>query len=114
MMNEREKTVGARKKLIDALARCVPVTREDAKLGCNGCAYSCHGTAALALPAALIEDMRAYLMASEPVVSAEWRYYVNDEGRARWRCSNCGKRCRRDPHDKARCSSCGAHMTKEA
>lgn len=51
---------------------------------------------------------------SEPIVNAEWRYYVNDEGKARWRCSKCGKLCRRDPHDKKRCSSCGAHMTKEA
>ena len=51
---------------------------------------------------------------SEPIVNAEWRYYVNDEGKARWRCSKCGKLCRRDPHDKKRCSICGAHMTKEA
>jgi rubrerythrin len=51
---------------------------------------------------------------SEPIVNAEWRYYVNDEGKARWRCGNCGKICRRDPHDKARCSRCGAHMAKEA
>ena len=50
---------------------------------------------------------------SEPIVNAEWRYYVNDEGKARWRCSKCGKLCRRDPHDKKRCSSCGAHTTKE-
>lgn len=51
---------------------------------------------------------------AEPVIDAVWRYYVNDEGKARWRCSNCGKLCRRDPHDKARCSSCGAHVRKEA
>jgi hypothetical protein len=51
---------------------------------------------------------------SEPIVNAVWVYYSNDEGKARWRCGNCGKICRRDPHDKARCSRCGAHMAKEA
>ena len=50
---------------------------------------------------------------SEPVVNAVWVYYTNDEGRARWRCGNCGKLCRRNPHDKKRCSSCGAHMRME-
>ena len=51
---------------------------------------------------------------AEPVIHAIWHYYVNDEGKARWRCNNCGKLCRRDPHDKVRCSGCGAHMRKEA
>ena len=50
----------------------------------------------------------------EPVVDGIWQYYVNDEGKARWRCDQCGKICRRDPHDKHRCASCGAHMRKEA
>ena len=50
----------------------------------------------------------------EPVVDGIWQYYVNDEGKARWRCNQCGKICRRDPHDKHRCASCGAHMRKEA
>lgn len=64
-----------------------------------------------------IETARAalgMLEHSEPIVNAVWEYYTNDEGKARWRCSKCGKLCRRDPHDKKRCSSCGAHMTKEA
>lgn len=50
---------------------------------------------------------------SEPVVNAVWVYYTNDEGRARWRCGNCGKLCRRNPHDKKRCSRRGAHMRME-
>ena len=50
----------------------------------------------------------------EPVVDGIWIYYTNDEGKARWRCSNCGRVCKRDPNDKKRCSSCGAHMKKEA
>jgi hypothetical protein len=23
-----------------------------------------------------------------------WKYYINDEGRARWKCSECGKLCK--------------------
>ena len=53
-------------------------------------------------------------IAAEPVINALWHYYLNEEGKARWSCTNCGKICRQDPHDKLRCSSCGAHMTKEA
>ena len=51
---------------------------------------------------------------AEPVIHAVWQYYTNDEGKARWRCSNCGRICKRDPNDKKRCSTCGAHMRKEA
>ena len=40
----------------------------------------------------------------------DWQYYLNDEGRARWRCPECGKVCRRNPHDKRYCSSCGARL----
>lgn len=44
---------------------------------------------------------------------AVWQYYTNDEGKARWRCSECGKICRRDPRDKKFCSACGAEMRCE-
>lgn len=44
----------------------------------------------------------------------KWVYYVNDEGKARWKCDQCGKICRRDPHDKHYCSNCGSKNTKEA
>ena len=54
------------------------------------------------------------LMKLEAPVEAVWEYYTNDEGRARWKCSNCGKICRRNPHDKRRCSSCGAHTRMQA
>lgn len=50
----------------------------------------------------------------EAPVEAVWMYYTNDEGKPRWRCSNCGKVCRRNPHDKKRCSECGGHMRMEA
>lgn len=59
-------------------------------------------------------DAIALLLASEPIADATWEYYTNDEGKARWRCSGCGKICRRNPHDKTRCSNCGAHMRLEA
>jgi hypothetical protein len=50
---------------------------------------------------------------AEPIVDAIWQYYTNDEGKARWRCSHCGKICHKHPHDKQRCSVCGAHMKME-
>ena len=51
---------------------------------------------------------------AEPVIHAVWHYYTNDEGKARWRCTNCGKLCHKNPHDKQRCSVCGARMRMEA
>lgn len=44
---------------------------------------------------------------------AKWVYYINDEGKARWKCSECGKRCKRNPREKAYCSSCGCKMSME-
>lgn len=49
----------------------------------------------------------------EPIINAVWEYYTNDEGKARWRCSHCEKICHKHPHDKQRCSVCGAHMRME-
>lgn len=49
----------------------------------------------------------------EVPVYAKWHYYTNDEGKARWRCSNCGHIVKHDPNDFKRCA-CGAHMAKEA
>ena len=44
----------------------------------------------------------------------KWIYYTNEEGKARWRCSQCGKICRRDPAEKLYCSRCGSRNMKEA
>lgn len=44
---------------------------------------------------------------------AVWKYYLNDEGKARWRCSYCGKVCHRNPHDKRYCPICGKAMRME-
>ena len=60
----------------------------------------------------LLED--APTIDVDPVVNAVWQYYTNDEGKARWRCNNCGKVCHKNPHDKLRCSICGAHMRMES
>ena len=50
----------------------------------------------------------------EVPVEAVWQYYTNDEGKARWRCTNCGKIIRQGAYEKKRCSSCGAHIKTEA
>lgn len=47
-------------------------------------------------------------------VFGTWVYYVNDDGKARWKCSICGKVCRRNPHDKLYCSTCGSRNHLES
>ena len=42
-----------------------------------------------------------------------WLYYTNDENKARWKCSECGKVCKRNPYYKLYCSHCGAKMKME-
>lgn len=49
----------------------------------------------------------------EVPIEAKWRGYTNDEGKPRWKCTNCGKIVKRPPNDKKRCSICGAYMTEE-
>ena len=43
-----------------------------------------------------------------------WLYYRNEEGKARWKCSECGKWCRKIPDNKFYCSNCGARMKLES
>lgn len=43
-----------------------------------------------------------------------WRYYRNEEGKPRWKCSECGKLCKRIPTEKLYCSHCGSKMKMEA
>ncbi len=45
---------------------------------------------------------------------AIWKYGTDDEGKARWKCSHCGKVCHKCPHDKNYCSNCGCKMRMEA
>ena len=42
-----------------------------------------------------------------------WVYYVNEEGKARWKCSLCGKMCKRRPEGKLYCSRRGARLKQE-
>ena len=44
-----------------------------------------------------------------------WVYFTDDENRARWRCSECGKILHRHPYtnNKFYCSYCGAKMRLE-
>ena len=44
----------------------------------------------------------------------KWLYYRNDEGKARWKCSECGKVCKHNPYYKLYCSHCGSKMRLEA
>jgi DNA-directed RNA polymerase subunit RPC12/RpoP len=44
----------------------------------------------------------------------KWVYYRNDEGKPRWKCSECGKIVHRLPIEKLYCSKCGAKMSLEA
>ena len=37
-----------------------------------------------------------------------WKYYVNEEGEARWKCSCCGKVIKKAPFFKLYCSNCGS------
>lgn len=46
--------------------------------------------------------------------TGKWLYYTNDEGKARWKCSECGKIVRRSPSFKLYCSHCGAKLKMEA
>ena len=63
----------------------------------------------------IIEALDAIPAANvEPVVNAVWEFYRNDENKARWRCSACGKICKVTPYEKRRCSICGAHIKLQA
>ena len=43
----------------------------------------------------------------------KWVYYVNDEGKARWKCSVCGKVIRHGVDEKLYYSRCGSKMSRE-
>ena len=54
---------------------------------------------------------RLYELLTAP---ATWEYYRNDEGKARWKCSCCGKVIRHGHHEKLYCSHCGSKMRCES
>ena len=43
-----------------------------------------------------------------------WVYCPDDEHRARWKCSRCGKFVHKDPAEKLYCAACGQRNRKEA
>lgn len=93
------------------------MTREEVIRGLKGLAgwldgkYEQTGEVDYDTDAEIVEDAIALLKREGE--GAVWKYYLNDEGRARWRCSWCGKICRRNPHDKRYCSICGRAMRME-
>lgn len=44
----------------------------------------------------------------------KWLYYRNEEGKPRWKCSNCGKIIRHGAREKLYCSACGSRNSEEA
>ena len=92
-----------REKVVKGLECCI-LRHPDDKARCEECPYES------ACCNRLKNDALTLLRRSPAV----WQYYTNDEGKARWKCSACGKICRRDPRDKRFCSACGAQMTMEA
>ena len=80
--------------------------------------FECNGNVELDGDVVVIDYITAKRMYEllkklEVPVYAVWRYYTNDEGKARWKCSNCGHVVKHDPNDFRRCV-CGAHIRKEA
>lgn len=93
------------------------MTRDEIERGLEGLAdwlagkYEQTGEVDYDTDAEIVEEAIALLKGEGE--TAVWKYYQNDEGRARWRCSNCGKICKRNPHDKRFCSICGRAMRME-
>lgn len=100
-----------RERVLKGLECCINEQRTVPE--CERCPYAEIGGTCTSLHK-LHADAVELIRASEPTVNGVWEYYTNDEGKARWKCTRCGKLCRRNPHDKARCSNCGAHMRLEA
>lgn len=53
-------------------------------------------------------------MVSKEAKFAVWRYIMTDERKPIWKCSECGKVCHKNPHEKNYCSNCGCKMRMEA
>ena len=93
----------AREKVVKGLECCIKHDPEDLPK-CDICTYT----------DACLNRLKIDALALLRRPPAVWQYYTNDEGKARWKCSECGKVCRRDPRDKKFCSACGAEMRMEA
>lgn len=49
---------------------------------------------------------------ARPTEMAVWEYHHDEHG-VWWRCSACGKLCRKNPREKNYCSHCGSAMKME-
>ena len=61
-----------------------------------------------------LRDLEVGMVIEKQAKFGTWKYYVNDEGKARWKCSVCGKIIRHGVHEKLYCSNCGSKMKMEA
>lgn len=53
-------------------------------------------------------------MIEKPARFGKWLYYRNDEGKARWKCSECGKIIKKRPWEFLYCPFCGSRNCEEA
>ena len=58
-----------------------------------------------------ITAQRLHTILTEPV---KWLYCVNEEGKARWKCSACGAVKHKNPYYKRFCSQCGRKVKLES
>ena len=49
----------------------------------------------------------------EEHAKAYWHYYLGEDGKTHWQCTNCKRVKDRYPMDKYYCSKCGADMSFE-
>ena len=59
-----------REKVLMGLAACVPMTDEDAEIGCGGCPYGERCEQDILLPVRMVEDIRRVL--SEDAIPMDW------------------------------------------
>ena len=66
------------------------------------------------IPAVGSNKMMGGITVQKEAQFAVWKYSTDDENKARWKCSHCGKVCHKNPHDKNYCSNCGCKMRMES
>ena len=96
-----------REKVVKGLECCL----SNKYPSCSECGYYGDMRYNDALPCRL--SLMADTLAALRRTPAVWEYYTNDEGRARWKCSACGKIIRHGANEKRFCSACGAEMRME-
>ena len=77
---------------------------------CDECPYREHGLYDCVEQAMRDADKLLEKLTAEGL----WVYCPDDEHRARWKCSCCGKFVHKDPAEKLYCAACGQRNRKEA